>query len=44
MRHGGGPQRALPVAADASHGAVGEARLYTHTAAVALHEAAAVQI
>lgn len=44
MRDGGGAQCALQVAANASHGAVGKARLHTHTAAAALHEAATVQV
>lgn len=44
MRDSGCTERALPVAADTPHGAMGEARLHTHPAAIALHETTTVQI
>lgn len=44
MRDSGGSKRALPVAANTPHGAVGEARLHPHPAPIALYEATAVQV
>lgn len=37
LRDGGGAERALPVAADAHDGALGQARLYPHPATLAGH-------
>lgn len=44
MRDSGGSQRALPLATNAPHGAVGEARLHSHTPTAALYEATTVQV
>lgn len=37
LRDGGGAERALPLAADAHHGAVGAARVHPRAAAAARH-------
>lgn len=44
MRDGSGIERSLPFASNAQDGAVGEASVYPHPAATAVHEAAAVQV